>query len=150
ERAGILQAELEAKASMAIVDRWIVAYQNFVKANGEEKLQAEKELIAASQRISVLETNIGDMAQRWQFVDRYMQVTNEGLVFGKQDASSTIKISDDRISMFSAGAEVMYISQGVIHIENGIFSKTIQIGRFREEQYHLNPDMNVIRYVGGL
>ncbi|HFI0945162.1 TPA: phage tail spike protein [Streptococcus suis] len=150
ERAGILQAELEAKASMAIVDRWIVAYQNFVKANGEERVQAEKELIAASQRISVLETNIGDMAQRWQFVDRYMQVTNEGLVFGKQDASSTIKISDDRISMFSAGAEVMYISQGVIHIENGIFSKTIQIGRFREEQYHLNPDMNVIRYVGGL
>ena len=33
-------------------------------------------------------------------------------------------------------------------IENGIFSKTIQIGRFREEQYHINPDMNVIRYVG--
>ncbi|CYV72599.1 phage tail spike protein [Streptococcus suis] len=150
ERAGILQAELEAKASMAIVDRWIVAYQNFVKANGEERVQAEKELIAASQRIAVLETNVGDMAQRWNFVDRYMQVTNEGLVFGKQDASSTIKISDDRISMFSAGAEVMYISQGVIHIENGIFSKTIQIGRFREEQYHLNLDMNVIRYVGGL
>ncbi|HFI0467142.1 TPA: phage tail spike protein [Streptococcus suis] len=150
ERAGILQAELEAKASMAIVDRWIVAYQNFVKANGEERVQAEKELIAASQRIAVLETNVGDMAQRWNFVDKYMQVTNEGLVFGKQDASSTIKISDDRISMFSAGAEVMYISQGVIHIENGIFSKTIQIGRFREEQYHLNLDMNVIRYVGGL
>ena len=53
-----------------------------------------------------------------------------------------------RISTFSAGVEVMYISQGVIHIENGIFSKTIQIGRFREEQYHINPDMNVIRYVG--
>ncbi|HFU4459608.1 TPA: hypothetical protein ACGPAL_000449 [Streptococcus suis] len=150
ERAGILQAELEAKASAATLDNWIKAYQNFVKANGEERVQAEKELIAASQRIAVLETNVGDMAQRWNFVDKYMQVTNEGLVFGKQDASSTIKISDDRISMFSAGAEVMYISQGVIHIENGIFSKTIQIGRFREEQYHLNLDMNVIRYVGGL
>ena len=54
-----------------------------------------------------------------------------------------------RISMFSAGNEVMYISKGVINIENGIFSKTIQIGRYREEQDLLNPDRNVIRYVGG-
>ena len=43
----------------------------------------------------------------------------------------------------------MYISKGVINIENGIFSKTIQIGRYREEQDLLNPDRNVIRYVGG-
>ena len=52
--------------------------------------------------------------------------------------------------MFSAGKEVMYISQGVIHIDNGIFTASVQIGRFRTEQYSLNPDMNVIRYVGGI
>ena len=50
---------------------------------------------------------------------------------------------------FSAGKEVMYISQGVIHIDNGIFTASIQIGRFRTEQYYLDKDVNVVRYVGG-
>ena len=68
-------------------------------------------------------------------------------MIGKNDASSTIKVSHDRISMFSAGKEVMYISQGVINIDNGIFTASVQVGRFREEQYHLNLDMNVIRYI---
>jgi putative antireceptor len=42
----------------------------------------------------------------------------------------------------------MYISQGVIHIDNGIFTASIQVGRFRTEEYYLNPDINVIRHVG--
>jgi len=43
----------------------------------------------------------------------------------------------------------MYISQGVINIDNGIFTVSIQIGRFRTEQYYLDKDVNVVRYVGG-
>ena len=77
-----------------------------------------------------------------------MSSSNEGLIIGKNDASSTIKVSSDRISMFSSGNEVMYISQGVIHIDNGIFTQSVQIGRFITEQYSFNADMNVIRYVG--
>ncbi|SUO38433.1 phage structural protein [Streptococcus pneumoniae] len=34
--------------------------------------------------------------------------------------------------------------KGVINIDNGIFTASIQIGRFRTEQYHLNKDVNVI------
>ena len=90
------------------------------------------------------------MSERWNFIDSYMAASNEGLVVGKKDKSSSIMFNPNgRISMFSAGNEVMYISKGVINIENGIFSKTIQIGRYREEQDLLNPDRNVIRYVGG-
>ncbi|UEC18288.1 hypothetical protein LK438_11215, partial [Streptococcus thermophilus LMD-9] len=88
---------------------------------------------------------------RWNFIDNYMAASNDGLVIGKKDNSSSIMFNPNgRISMFSAGNEVMYISQGVIHIENGIFSKTVQIGRFLEEQDSINPDRNVIRYVGGI
>ncbi|MDN2970460.1 phage tail spike protein [Streptococcus suis] len=150
EKAGIIQAELEAKASAEILDNWIKAYQNFVKANDMARAQAEKDLIAASQRVSAIAKDLGELSDRWNFIDSYMSSSNEGLVIGKNDGSSSMMFSPNgRISMYSAGVEVMYISQGVIHIENGIFSKTIQIGRFREEQYHLNADMNVIRYVGG-
>ena len=150
EKAGIIQAEVEAKASADDLDNWIKAYKDFVKANETARAQAEKDLIAASQRVSNIAKDLGELSDRWNFIDTYMSSSNEGLVIGKNDGSSSMMFNPNgRISMFSAGVEVMYISQGVIHIENGIFSKSIQIGRFREEQYHINPDMNVIRYAGG-
>lgn len=150
EKAGIIQAEVEAKASADDLDNWIKAYKDFVKANETARAQAEKDLIAASQRVSNIAKDLGELSDRWNFIDSYMSSSNEGLVIGKNDGSSSMMFNPNgRISMYSAGVEVMYISQGVIHIENGIFSKTIQIGRFREEQYHINPDMNVIRYAGG-
>ena len=149
EKAGIIQAEVEAKASADDLDNWIKAYKDFVNANETARAQAEKDLISASQRVSSIAKDLGELSDRWNFIDTYMSSSNEGLVIGKNDGSSSMMFNPNgRISMYSAGVEVMYISQGVIHIENGIFSKTIQIGRFREEQYHINPDMNVIRYVG--
>ena len=149
EKAGIIQAELEAKASTDTLDNWIKANRDFVQSNETARAQAEKDLISASQRVSSIAKDLGELSDRWNFIDTYMSSSNEGLVIGKNDGSSSMLFSPNgRISMYSSGVEVMYISQGVIHIENGIFSKTIQIGRFREEQYHINPDMNVIRYVG--
>ena len=146
----VVQAELKAKASLEILNQWVKAYQDFVNANNANRAQAEKNLADASARVVKLENNLNDMSERWNFIDSYMTSSNEGLVIGKTDNSSSMLFSPNgRISMFSAGNEVMYISQGVIHIENGIFSKTIQIGRYREEQDFINPDRNVIRYVGG-
>lgn len=146
----VVQAELEAKASLEILNQWVKAYQDFVNANNANRAQAEKNLADASARVAKLENNLNDMSERWNFIDSYMTSSNEGLVIGKTDNSSSMLFSPNGcISMFSAGNEVMYISQGVIHIENGIFSKTIQIGRYREEQDFINPDRNVIRYVGG-
>ena len=146
----IMKAEIEAKASLDTLNQWVKAYQDFVNANNANRAQAEKNLADASARVAKLENNLNDMSERWNFIDSYMASSNEGLVIGKTDNSSSMLFNPNgRISMFSAGNEVMYISQGVIHIENGIFSKTIQIGRFREEQDFINPDRNVIRYVGG-
>nr|UVY10997.1 MAG: Prophage endopeptidase tail [Bacteriophage sp.] len=146
----VVQTELEAKASLDTLNQWVKAYQDFVNANNANRAQAEKNLADASARVAKLENNLNDMSERWNFIDSYMTSSNEGLVIGKTDNSSSMLFSPNgRISMFSAGNEVMYISKGVIHIENGIFSKTIQIGRFREEQDFINLDRNVIRYVGG-
>ncbi|AZF90671.1 host range and adsorption protein [Streptococcus phage CHPC875] len=150
ETNSIIKAELDAKASLDTLNQWVEAYQNFVNSNNANRAQAEKDLADASARVTKLENNLNDMSERWSFIDSYMTASNEGLVIGKKDNSSSIMFNPNgRISMYSAGSEVMYISQGVIHIENGIFSKTIQVGRYREEQDLLNPDRNVIRYVGG-
>ncbi|MCG9933218.1 phage tail protein [Streptococcus suis] len=148
ERAQILDAELKAKASMDALSDLEKAYQSFVKSNADSQAKAAADLAEAGRRIELLVTQFGGLKELKTFIDTYMSSSNEGLIIGKNDASSTIKVSSDRISMFSAGKEVMYISQGVIHIDNGIFTASVQIGRFRTEQYHLNADMNVIRYVG--
>ena len=149
EKSQILEAEMKAKASMEEFSELEKAYNAFVKLNAEGQKKTEADLVEAGRRLELLTTEFGGMKELKKFIDTYMTASNEGLIIGKNDESSTIKVSSDRISMFSAGKEVMYISQGVIHIDNGIFTASVQIGRFRTEQYHLNKDVNVIRYVGG-
>lgn len=149
ELNSIVQAELKAKASLSVVNQWVKAYQDFLSTNQENKNKTEKALVEASQRIVKLQNDLGETSQRWNFLDNYMRVSNEGLTIGKNDGSNSVMVSDKRISMFSSGTEVMYIDKGVIHIENGIFSKAIQIGYYREEQDLIDPNRNVIKWVGG-
>lgn len=149
ELNSIVQAELKAKASLSVVNQWVKAYQDFLSTNHENKNKTEKALVEASQRIVKLQNDLGETSQRWNFLDNYMRASNEGLIIGKNDGSNSVMVSDNRISMFSSGTEVMYIDKGVIHIENGIFSKSIQIGYYREEQDLIDPNRNVIKWVGG-
>lgn len=149
ELNSIVQSELKAKASLDTVNQWVKAYQDFLSANQENKNRAEKALVEASQRIVKLQNDLGETSERWSFLDNYMRASNDGLTIGKNDGSNSVLVSDKRISMFSAGTEVMYIDKGVIHIENGIFSKSIQIGYYREEQDLIDPNRNVIKWVGG-
>lgn len=149
ELNSIVQAELRAKASIDTVNQWVKSYQDFLSTNQENKNKTEKALVEASQRIVKLQNDLGETSERWSFLDNYMRASNEGLTIGKNDGSNSVLVSDKRISMFSAGTEVMYIDKGVIHIENGIFSKSIQIGYYREEQDLIDPNRNVIKWVGG-
>lgn len=149
ELNSIVQTELKAKASLSVVNQWVKAYQDFLSTNQENKNKTEKALVEASQRIVKLQNDLGETSQRWNFLDNYMRASNEGLTIGKNDGSNSVMVSDKRISMFSSGTEVMYIDKGVIHIENGIFSKAIQIGYYREEQDLIDPNRNVIKWVGG-
>lgn len=149
ELNSIVQAELRAKASIDTVNQWMKSYQDFLSTNQENKNKTEKALVEASQRIVKLQNDLGEKSERWSFLDNYMRASNEGLTIGKNDGSNSVLVSDKRISMFSAGTEVMYIDKGVIHIENGIFSKSIQIGYYREEQDLIDPNRNVIKWVGG-
>lgn len=149
ELNSIVQAELKAKASLSVVNQWVKSYQDFLSTNQENKNKTEKALVEASQRIVKLQNDLGETSERWNFLDNYIRASNEGLTIGKNDGSNSVMVSDKRISMFSSGTEVMYIDKGVIHIQNGIFSKSIQIGYYREEQDLIDPNRNVIKWVGG-
>ena len=149
EKNALIKAEMEAKASMDTVNQWITAYQNYVNSNEADKKKSEQALQDASNRLLQVQYDVKDLKQQWNFIDTYMSVQNEGLIIGKKDGSAYAKFSNDRISLFSGNSEVMYISQGTLNIANGIFTKTIQIGRFRFETHPADVDMLVIRYLGG-
>lgn len=144
----IMMQELKAKASMETILDWKVKYDAFVKSNESERSQAEADLVALSQRVIGIQADLGAMSAVWNSIDRNMKFGNEGLSIGNPKGDSSILVTDDRISMMSGGREVMSISQGVIHIDNGVFTKSIQIGYYVESQYNVNPKYNVIRYVG--
>lgn len=150
ERSVVMQQELQAAASLAELKAWIAQYEAFVAQAQADKTASELALVSASERVIAIQNNLGAMSERWSFLDTEIAKSEEGLWIGNKQAQSSILISNNRISMYSAGKEVMYISQGVIHIDNGVFTKSMQIGRYREEQYASNLDMNVIRYVGGV
>lgn len=146
-----MRAELQAKAAADEVQAWIADYKNYLKSNEANRIKAESDLVMQSQRIIRLETSLGDMAAKTSFIDSFITQSNEGLTIGKTDGSSSIMFSPaGRISMFSSGKEVMYIDKGMLYIDNGTFVKTIQVGRYRTEQYFADLDMNVIRYVGDI
>lgn len=148
EKSQIYEAELAAKATMEQLNDLEKAYETRIKANEEAISKSEADLIDAGRRIEATVAELGGLRELKKFIDTYMSSSNEGLIIGKNDSSASIKVSPDRISMFSAGKEVMYISQGVIHIDNGVFTKSLQIGRFITEQHYADPDLNVCRYVG--
>lgn len=147
EQRGIYDAELKARATASELEEWVNAYNNYVIANDQNKKEAEASLISTSIRVADVEKVLGAMKERWNFILNYMDVSEDGLFFGKKDGSAEVRVYGDRISMFVAGNEVMYLSQDTINVNNGIFSTSIQIGRFKEEQYKPNPDINIIRYI---
>ena len=146
-----IRAEMQAKAAADEVQQWITDYKVYLKSSQADRIKIENDLVTQAQRIVQLQTSLGDMAAKTSFIDSFITQSNEGLTIGKTDGSSSIMFSPaGRISMFSSGKEVMYIDKGMLYIDNGTFVKTIQVGRYRTEQYFADLDMNVVRYVGDI
>ena len=146
-----IRAEMQAKAAADEVQQWITDYKAYLKSSQADRIKIENDLVTQSQRIVQLQTSLGNMAAKTSFIDSFITQSNEGLTMGKTDGSSSIMFSPaGRISMFSSGKEVMYIDKGMLYIDNGTFVKTIQVGRYRTEQYFADLDMNVVRYVGDI
>ncbi|MBS4762107.1 phage tail protein [Carnobacteriaceae bacterium zg-ZUI252] len=147
EQSSVLKAELEARALLEELNRVKEAYEAYVLAYQEDKYASEEALRNAASRIALLQNNLGDFSEQWNFFKLYANISDDGFILGNNTADTSFRLTDNRISMYSGGAEVMYITQGVLHIDNGIFTKTIQIGRYRFEQYALDADKLVLRYM---
>lgn len=149
ERNALLKAELDAKATKEVVDEWISQVHNLMDIEEAGRKDAEQAAIRASERIAELQNKVGELKIVTEFVNTYMSQSEEGIIVGQKDGSSKVLVSTDRISFISGGKEVASISQGVLQIDNGVFVKSLRIGRFVTMQDPSNPDRNITLYVGG-
>lgn len=149
ERDALLKAEMETKAAQALVETWINEIKNLAAVDESGRKEAEAAAIRASERIVDLQRKVGELKIMTEFVETYMSQSEEGLIVGRKDGSSKVLVSNDRISFISGGKEVASISQGVLQIDNGVFVKSLRIGRFVTIQDPTNPNRNLTLYVGG-
>ena len=148
DQLAITRQELEAAAALATAKEFEEKYKAFLESSDKDRKQAERDLITMAARMELIQANLENMTAVWNAIDTAMKFSNEGLAIGERSGDSYILVKPNRISMFSAGSEVMYIANGVIHIDNGVFTLSLQIGYYVESQYEHNPKYNVIRYVG--
>ena len=148
ERMGIIESELKARALLAEMDAWFDEYTKYKTSLATDKAESETKLTTLSNRVDTAVKDLGGMSVRWNFLDTYMKPGNEGLMIGKIDGTTSIRVSDNRIAFYSGGKEVAFISNDTLEIENGIFTTQLQVGRFQTSQYGPNPDANIVRYVG--
>ena len=149
ERDAQLKAEMDAKAAADLVEKWINEIKNLSAAEEAGRKEAELAAIRASERIVDLQRKVGELKLMTEFVDTYMSQSEEGLIVGRKDGASKVLVSNDRISFISGGKEVASISQGVLQIDNGVFVKSLRIGRFVTIQDPTNLNRNLTMFVGG-
>ncbi|HEP5251314.1 TPA: hypothetical protein VCZ18_000230 [Streptococcus pyogenes] len=142
-----MEAEMAAKASLAEVERWKQAYDEYVAQNDADKTSAEQKLITLTSRVAEWVKDWEDKKVQWSFLDTNMDFGEEGLRLGKKGSPTSILISNDRIGFYSGGSEVASMSNGTLTIDNGIFAKSLQIGHYREEVYEGDKTINVIRWI---
>ena len=142
-----MEAEMAAKASLAEVERWKQAYDEYVAQNDADKTSAEQNLITLTSRVAEWVKDWEDKKVQWSFLDTNMDFGEEGLRLGKKGSPTSILISNDRIGFYSGGSEVASMSNGTLTIDNGIFAKSLQIGHYREEVYEGDKTINVIRWI---
>lgn len=147
EKNALMQVELEAKLTREKFSELELAYQAYVDENNLNVQKSERDLIEAVRRIGEAEEILGGLAKTKKFIDTYIKETNEGILISTEDNTSQFRVTHNRIAMYSGGIEVMSITEGAIHIKKGVFTKSLQIGRFVTEQHHTNLDMNVCRYL---
>lgn len=148
ETQNLMTAEMKTKATAEEADSLMSTVNQILADQAIAGKNTESALIENAQRIEAFRKDFDDKMVQLDFVSNYMRVTDLGFEISANDGSSSLLIQKDRISMCSAGKEVMYISQGLIHIDNGVFTKTLQIGNFRESQLDGDPTTNVTIYVG--
>lgn len=150
ERQQLLESETKAKLILELSNTVIKEYEKFVALVQENKQASEAALLDALQRLAIQETNFGAFKNQWNFLDGFMSFSNEGLMIGSKESSTSILVKNDGITIFSNGTAAATFQEGYMKIDNGIFTRTVQVGtKWRVVPYYLNDDILTWEHLGG-
>lgn len=143
-----LQMETEMKALATL--QQVSELETFINNLKQEDLDGRQKIIeitkAIEERVKDIEP-IMEYSKKLQFMDTYITQGNGGMVIGKNDSSTKVVVTPDRISFQSGGSEVAYISQSMLHIDNGVFTMSLQLGHYITRAHPKNEYVNATYFV---
>lgn len=143
-----LQMEVEVKAKATLEQ--VSELETFINNLKKEDLDGRQKIIeitkAIEERVKDIEP-IMEYSQKLQFIDTYITQGNGGMIIGKNDSSTKVVVTPDRISFQSGGSEVAYISQSMLHIDNGVFTLSLQLGHYITRVHPKNEYVNGTYFV---
>lgn len=143
-----LQMETEMKALATL--QQVSELETFINNLKKEDLDGRQKIIeitkAIEERVKDIEP-IMEYSQKLKFMDTYITQGNGGMIIGKNDSSTKVVVTPDRISFQSGGSEVAYISQSMLHIDNGVFTMSLQLGHYITRAHPRNEYVNATYFV---
>ena len=141
-----MEVELKAKATLEQVSE----LETFINNLKQEDTDGRQKIIeitkAIEERVKDIEP-IMEYSQKLQFMDTYITQGNGGMVIGANDSTTKVVVTPDRISFQSGGSEVAYISQRMLHIDNGVFTMSLQLGHYITRAHPKNEYVNATYFV---
>lgn len=141
-----MEVELKAKATLEQVSE----LETFINNLKKEDLDGRQKIIeitkAIEERVKDIEP-IMEYSQKLKFMDTYITQGNGGMIIGANDSTTKVVVTPDRISFQSGGSEVAYISQRMLHIDNGVFTMSLQLGHYITRAHPRNEYVNATYFV---
>lgn len=143
-----LQMETEMKALATL--QQVSELETFINNLKKEDLDGRQKIIeitkAIEERVKDIEP-IMEYSQKLKFMDTYITQGNGGMIIGANDSTTKVVVTPDRISFQSGGSEVAYISQRMLHIDNGVFTMSLQLGHYITRAHPKNEYVNATCFV---
>lgn len=141
-----MEVELKAKATLEQVSE----LETFINNLKQEDTDGRQKIIeitkAIEERVKDIEP-IMEYSQKLKFMDTYITQGNGGMVIGANESTTKVVVTPDRISFQSGGSEVAYISQRMLHIDNGVFTMSLQLGHYITRAHPKNEYVNATYFV---
>ena len=143
-----LQMETEMKALATL--QQVSELETFINNLKKEDLDGRQKIIeitkAIEERVKDIEP-IMEYSQKLKFMDTYITQGNGGMIIGANESTTKVVVTPDRISFQSGGSEVAYISQRMLHIDNGVFTMSLQLGHYITRAHPRNEYVNATYFV---
>ena len=141
-----MEVELKAKATLEQVSE----LETFINNLKQEDTGGRQKIIettkAIEERVKDIEP-IMEYSKKLKFMDTYITQGNGGMIIGANESTTKVVVTPDRISFQSGGSEVAYISQRMLHIDNGVFTMSLQLGHYITRAHPKNEYVNATYFV---